>query len=135
MTIIRKTIALGVLFLFASGTCWAQKIEFKKVSAQTFRSLILEDEDNLLIDVSSKSEFNKARIKGAICAETSQKLFTILDTTPENLPVLIYCTSGKRSQRACWLIKEKYTHQVYTLKGGLNVWKKKGFRVEASADN
>lgn len=112
---------------------WAQKIEFKKVSAKTFQSLILEDEDNLLIDVNTKSEFDKVRIQGAICAETSQILFSILDTTPENLPVLIYCTSGERSHRACWLIKEKYPHQVYTLKGGMAIWEKKGFSVESSA--
>jgi len=126
---------ISTLILLVNLTCRAQKIEFKKVSAKKFQSLILEDEDNLLIDVSSKDEFNKARIQGAICAETSQKLFSILDTTPENLPVLIYCTSGKRSMRACWLIKEKYPHQVYTLKGGMEVWEKKGFSVESFTIN
>lgn len=135
MYIIKRLLPIGILLLLVSLTSQAQKIEFKKVSAKTFQSLILEDENNLLIDVSTKSEFNKARIQGAICAETSQKLFSILDTTPENLPVLIYCTFGERSLKACQLIKEKYPHQVYSLKGGMIVWEKKGFSIESSAEN
>jgi rhodanese-related sulfurtransferase len=130
----RKTLLIGIIFLLVNNMTWAQKIEFKKVSAKTFQSLILEDEDNLLIDVSSKIDFEEARIQGAICAETSQKLFSILDTTPENLPVLIYCTSGERSFKACWLIKERYPHQVYTLKGGMAIWEKKGFSIESSTN-
>ena len=133
MYIIKRLLPIVILLLLVNLTSQAQKIEFEKVNAKKFKSLILEDEDNLLIDVSSKDEFNKARIQGAICAETSQKLFSILDTTPENLPVLIYCTSGERSLKACQLIKEKYPHQVYTLRRGMALWEKKGFSVESSA--
>lgn len=125
----KRILLVSILSLFVSLNIQAQKIEFKKVSAKVFKALILEDKDNLLIDVNPKSVFDKARIQGAICAETSEILFSILDTTPENLPVLIYCRSGERSLKACWLIKEKYPHKVYNLVGGIENWKAKGFKI------
>lgn len=122
---------ISILILLVSLTSQAQIIEFKKVSAKNFQTLILEDNNHLLIDVSRKIDQLDGHIAGAIFAETSEKLFSILDTTPVNRPVLIYCKFGKRSQKACWLIKEKYPHKVYTLKGGITVWKEKGFSVES----
>ena len=115
--------------IFVNLNTQAQKIEFEKVSAKKFQALILEDEDYLLIDVDSKNLFNQSRIEGSISAETSQILYSILDTTPENLPVLIYCTSGDRSLKACKLVKENYPHKVFDLKGGLESWEAKGFKI------
>jgi len=125
----KRILLVSILFVFVNLSTQAQKMVFEKVSAKKFHALILEDEDNLLIDINSKSVFNKASIQGAINAETSQILFSILDTIPENLPILIYCTSGDRSLKACQLIKERYPHKVFDLKGGLESWEAKGYKV------
>lgn len=131
----KHILLISILFIFANLSTQAQKIEFEKLSAKKFHALILEDEDYLLIDVNSKSVFDKARIQGAICAETSQILFSILDTTPENLPILIYCKSGERSLKACWLIKEKYPHKIFNLNGGLESWEAKGYKVSSDLES
>ena len=125
----KHILLISILIIILSSKVEAQKMKFEKVSAKKFQALILEDEDNLLIDVDSKSVFDKARIQGSISAETSQILYSILDTTPENLPVLIYCTSGDRSLKACKLIKKSYPHKVFNLNGGLDRWEAKGFKI------
>jgi len=89
----------------------------------------------VLIDVSTTIDHLDGHIPGAIFAETSEKLFSILDTTPISHPILIYCKYGKRSQRAGWLIKEKYPHQVYSLNGGITEWNEKRFGINNSTIN
>jgi len=118
----KRILTISILLL-VSLTSQAQKIEFEKVNVKKFKSLILEDNNHVLIDVCTTSDQLDGHISGAIFAETSEKLFSILDTTPISSPILIYCKYGKRSQRVGWLIKEKYPHQVYSLKGGIEVWK------------
>ena len=125
----KHILLISILIVILTFEVQAQKIEFEKVSAKKFQALILEDEDYLLIDVDSKNVFNQSRIEGSISAETSQILYSILDTTPENLPVLIYCTSGDRSLKACSLVKEIYPHKIFSLKGGLESWEAKGFKI------
>lgn len=121
----KRILLISILIVLVTFTGQAQKIVFQNVSARKFQSLILEDNNHLLIDVSTSTDKLDGHIPDAISAETSEKLFSILDTTPASRPILIYCKYGKRSQRAGWLIKEKYPHQVYSLKGGFEVWKEK----------
>lgn len=131
----RKYCLISILLLLVTGYVHAQKIEFKKVSPKEFHSLIEEKNNHLLIDVSCEIECQAGKIPGAICAETSETLFSILDTTPSSRSVLVYCKFGKRSQKACWLIKEKYPHKVYTLKGGVKLWIENGFTVDSAVEN
>jgi len=126
---------ISILILLVNLTSQAQKIEFKKVSSKKFKSLILEDNNHVLIDASTTIDQLDGHIPGAIFAETSEKLFSILDTIPISHPILIYCKYGKRSQRAGWLIKEKYTHQVYSLKGGISEWNEKRFGINNATIN
>ncbi|WP_372640663.1 rhodanese-like domain-containing protein [Ancylomarina sp.] len=126
---------ISFLIVLVTFTVQGQKIEFKKVSARKFQSLILEDNNHLLIDVSRIIDHLEGHIASAVFAETSEKLFSILDTTPVLRPILIYCKYGKRSQRASWLIAEKYPHKIYTLRGGITLWKERLFNVESFTTN
>jgi rhodanese-related sulfurtransferase len=107
----------------------AQKIGFKKVSTNKFHSLIEEDNNHLLIDVSRKVDQIEGHIPNAIFAETSEKLYHILDTAPSTRPILIYCRHGKRCLKASWLIAEKYPHKIFALKKGIEDWKAKGYKI------
>ncbi|MCZ4693698.1 rhodanese-like domain-containing protein [Ancylomarina euxinus] len=135
MYIIKRLIPIGILLLLFNLTSQAQKIEFEKVSARKFQSLILKDNNHLLIDVSRTIDHLEGHIPGAIFAETSEKLFSILDTIPISRPILIYCKYGKRSQKASWLIAEKYPHKVFALKEGIENWKARGFNVTNTANS
>lgn len=120
---------LFLIVLFSNFTIQAQKIEFKKVDAIEFHSLIIKNNNHLLIDVGREEDHLEGYIKGAVFAETSEKLFSILNATPNSRPILIYCRYGKRSKKASWLIAEKYPHKIFTLQKGIESWKSKGFTV------
>ena len=125
----KRILLVGILSLFVNLNIQAQKIEFKKVSANKFHSLIEGNSNYLLIDVSREIDHLEGYIPNAIFAETSKKLYHILDTTPITRPILLYCKHGKRSKKVSWLIAEKYPHQIFTLKKGMEDWKAKGYKV------
>jgi len=130
MYITKRIFLINILILLACLTGQSQNIEFEKVNVKKFEALIKDDNNHVLINVCATNDEPKESISGSIFAETSKKLFSILDTTPVSRPILLYCKYGKRSQRAAWLIKEKYPHQVYSLKGGIEVWHEK--RIDLS---
>ncbi len=125
----KHVLLLSILSLFVSLSIHAQKIDFKKVGTNKFHSLIEEDNNHLLIDVSREIDRLEGHIPNAIFAETSEKLYHILDTTPSTRPILIYCKHGKRCLKASWLIAEKYPHRIFALKKGIEDWKAKGHKV------
>jgi rhodanese-related sulfurtransferase len=125
----KRILLISILFIFVSLSIQAQKIEFKKVGTNKFHSLIEEDNNHLLIDVSRKIDRLKGHIPHAVFSETSEKLYHILDTTPSTRPILIYCKHGKRCMKASWLIAQKYPHRIFALKKGFENWKSKGYKV------
>ncbi len=125
----KHLIYIGILLSFFTFNSHAQKIEFQRVSSKKFQSLILEKNQHLLIDVSRKIDRLEGHISGSVFAEQSEKLFSILDTTPPSRPILIYCKYGKRSQKAAWLVAEKFSHKIYTLKKGMDDWIAKGYKI------
>jgi rhodanese-related sulfurtransferase len=125
----KRILLVSILFLFVSLSIQAQKIEFKKLGPNKFHSLIEDDNNHLLIDVGRKIDRLEGHIPNAIFAETSEKLYLILDTTPTTRPILIYCKHGKRCLKASWLIAEKYPHRIFALKKGIEDWKAKGHKV------
>ncbi|RXQ95118.1 rhodanese-like domain-containing protein [Ancylomarina salipaludis] len=125
----KRIFLICLLILMTGLASQAQKIEFKKISAKKFQSLIQKDNNHVLIDVSRKIDHIEGYIAGALFAESSEKLYSILDTTPSSRSILVYCRYGKRSQKACWLIAEKYPHKIYSLAKGFEDWKAKGYKL------
>jgi len=50
----------------------------------------------------------------------------------KNKPVYLYCKSGMRSDKAAKILKEMGFKEIYTMKGGIDLWKKKGFELDKS---
>lgn len=83
--------------------------------------------DNVyLVDVREKDEFESAHIDGAHLIPLSQ--FHPTSIPMQSKPLVIYCRSGGRSQRACeLLVQAGYQNPVYNLDGGILSWMKQGF--------
>lgn len=80
----------------------------------------------VLVDVRTLTEWRAGRITGA-------KLQNVLETDSFKIAIqswdpartyLLYCRSGKRSQRAMEMMKEKGFTKVYDLEGGFQAWEK-----------
>ncbi len=81
-----------------------------------------------LLDVRTKEEWNAGHLKGAKLATVTEEGFlakakAALD--PEK-PVLVYCRSGKRSEKAAKELRKAGFSPVYELQGGIVAWEKAG---------
>ena len=76
--------------------------------------------DCCLVDVRQPIEFEAGRLSDlnlplSMLSENIQKL-------PQHKPIILYCKSGLRSEKAAYLLKNKGFNSIFTLKGGLQDW-------------
>ena len=81
----------------------------------------------VVIDVRTQEEFNEGHIEGAVlinihAADFKDKI-NALDKTGK---YLVYCRSGKRSNRAVLMMNEIGINDALNLIGGITAWKSAG---------
>lgn len=84
---------------------------YRKITAEQAKARMEANEDAIVLDVRTKSEYEEKHIPGAILIPNE----TIIDKQPESLPdlnaeILIYCRTGNRSRQA----SEKFIAMGYT---------------------
>lgn len=128
MTTKRTIITLAItliasLSLFATGKqeSPSPKVTVTKVSADQALALI-KDQGAILVDVRTQGEYDEGHIKGAIVIPNETIGSTAIAALPDkNVPVIVYCRSGRRSADAAnKLLSLGYT-KVYDL-GGIQSW-------------
>jgi rhodanese-related sulfurtransferase len=114
--VIIGVVALFIIFFVISF------VQAKKASsilnAEEFKNNMRKGQ---LIDVRTKDEYNTGHINGA----RSMYMGTIsreYRKLRHDQPVYIYCSNGKRSQRAAVYLLTKGYNQIYTLDKGLKSW-------------
>lgn len=103
------------------------------ISVTEFESK-LNTENYQILDVRTAGEFKAGYLKGALQADWLNKKEFEERTRYLNSekPLLVYCTSGVRSEQAAkWLLKKGFK-EVYNLKGGTAAWQVSGKKLEAS---
>lgn len=103
--------------------------EVKNISASQARDLIEKDKDVFILDVRTKEEYDDAHIKGANLIPI-QELEANLNKIPKDKKIVVHCAKGKRSARACEMLKDKGLKELYNVEGGINQWKSEGYPVE-----
>ena len=93
-------------------------------------------EQFILVDVREESEFNAARIpgamhigKGVIERDIEEK---IPDTTA---PIVLYCGGGYRSALAALNLQQMGYTNVISMDGGFRGWKEAGLVIDSSPGN
>ena len=85
----------------------------------------LQNQGTRIVDVRSKREYEEGHINGSINIpeyEINSKFEKIF--MDYNETIILYCSTGARSKRACKkLIKKGYTN-IYNLYGGIESWKR-----------
>lgn len=74
-----------------------------------------------LLDVRQPSEYKQSHIPGALLIPLSE-LPDRLSELDNQIPVITYCRSGKRSFAAGVFLKDSGFSEVYSIKGGMNSW-------------
>ncbi len=110
------------------------KGDIRHLDTKNFNNAILGQKGKL-VDVRTPKEYNNAHIPGAIMIDYNganfKNEFTKLD---KNVPVLIYCRSGRRSSRAMKVL-EGMGFTVYNLDKGFLKWKEDGMKIEGNHVN
>lgn len=95
-----------------------------EVNPDEFESLLKSSKNVVLIDVRTQDEFEEEHLPGALNIDFYSPDFEIkLKKFARNLPILLYCHSGRRSFQAAKRLSLLGFQEIYTLKGGIEAWK------------
>ena len=97
----------------------------KPITERRFQRLI-KKKNVALIDVRTLEEYTAGHIPDAMLLDVQQEGFAdSIQKLDKGKIYLLYCRSGKRSQKAIQLFRENGFAKVYHLKGGYSQWEGK----------
>lgn len=101
----------------------AQEISYRHISAEEAKAIIDSEEDYVILDVRTESEYAEGHIEGAILIPDYEIALRAENELPDkNALILVYCRSGRRSKSASEeLAKLGYTNVLEF--GGIIDWK------------
>lgn len=105
------------------------RTEVKNISVKQAKELIDKGKDLFILDVRTQNEYNEVHIKDANLVPVDD-LGQNIDKIPKDKKVLVYCLSGKRSAKACEMLKDKGLKELYNMEGGISKWQGDGYPVE-----
>ena len=87
----------------------------------------VELNDAILLDVRTKDEFNSGHIENSLNIDYFSDEFSInVDKLDKNIPIILYCRSGRRSGLSANKIKKLGFKEIYNLEGGVLEWIEQG---------
>lgn len=88
------------------------------------------DKKPLIIDLREVSSYTAGHINGAENIPYKKENFqTRASLYDKKAPILIYCGKGLKTSEAAQLLKESGFKNIYTLEGGFESWKNKGYEI------
>lgn len=102
----------------------------QNISCSEFFSILDTCNNAVVLDVRIYEEFVKDRIPGAVYAGEKEVLLDLVKDFDKNIPLLIYCEYGERSQTVMKILKKEGFSNLYHLKKGYEEWRKEGFPVD-----
>jgi len=95
-----------------------------------FHLRYITDSNSILFDVREFNEFRKSRIKGAVNVPSALDMETLADTLERDRSVFIYCDDNFRGMMAAEILTSRGFSKVYSLEGGLILWKKENMPLD-----
>ncbi|HQX52601.1 MAG TPA: rhodanese-like domain-containing protein [Planctomycetaceae bacterium] len=90
-------------------------------------------EQFIVVDVREESEFNAARIPGAVHIGKGVIERDIEEKIPDTAaPMVLYCGGGYRSALAALNLKQMGYTDVMSMDGGFRGWKEAGLEIDAT---
>ena len=83
----------------------------------------LQINDAILVDVRRDDEYINGHIENSINIDyMSDKFVEKTEMLDKNMPIILYCRSGRRSYLSAVKLSENGFKEVYNLKGGILSW-------------
>ncbi|WP_193323811.1 rhodanese-like domain-containing protein [Marinifilum sp. N1E240] len=118
------------LLICLTQVSYSQNDTVQVLSPKQFNRVAKLNNNAVVIDVRLEKDFKKGHIQGALLADTSEKLYQIIDSLGGKKTYLLYCKYGERSITAGKFIYEKYKIHVCSLEDGLDYWKELKMNIE-----
>ncbi len=83
------------------------------------------DSSSMILDVRTKEEYHEGHIPGAILIDVTktENFVSEIQSLDKSLSYYVYCRSGQRSSKACYLMSEVGIENGFNLLGGILEWK------------
>lgn len=102
------------------------------VDAEKFKTAIETDHNIQIIDVRTAEEFQSGHLKNAINIDINSNDFSEkAEKLYKEMPVYVYCQSGKRSLNAANELSTMGFKNIVNMSGGIKEWKSNGYEVTA----
>jgi len=92
-----------------------------EITVDSYADYQKSDDTHFLLDVREPEEIAIAAFKGAVNIPLG-KLPENINKIPSDVPVIILCHHGRRSLRACCILREFELMNSYSLRGGIDAW-------------
>ena len=96
--------------------------KFNNLAYSEFDSKFKTAQKPILIDVRSKSEYQRERIPNALHIDINSPNFRKRIQYLRKKPCFVYCKSGMRSSKACHIMLDMEFENINNLKGGIRAW-------------
>lgn len=113
------------LVVFIATSCAQKRTEgVTYVDVQGAKELIKQKSDLIIVDVRTLSEIEDGTIPEATVIDVKSDDFqTRIETLDKERDYLVYCRSGRRSERAVKMMKAAGFANLYMMDGGYLAWK------------
>lgn len=124
LILVATTATLSSLLLYGcSNNTSNDNINVKKISSEEAKSIIDSSNDEIIVDIREKNEYEEGHIKDSILIPLDTLENTIEDIIKDkDSQILVYCRSGRRSAEASKIIKSLGYTNIYDF-GGIIDWK------------
>ena len=124
-SLLKRSIVLLLFMQMSLVCCQSAEAEAQIVNKEKVYSLLQQVEEGSvqLLDVRTPEEFNRGAIPGALNLDIRSEDFTEqLEDLDKDKPVILYCQSGFRSNKAAGILLSLGFTQVLDYKGGYSDW-------------
>lgn len=95
---------------------------YKLVSAQQAKKILLEDENAILADVRDSQSYNESHDPASIHL-TNKNVLEFMRNTDKGTPIILMCYLGNSSQVMAQYLVGQGFYNVYSINGGYEEWK------------
>ncbi len=92
------------------------------ISTSELAARMNSEENILIIDTRSRSEYDTSHIQGALFVDYENPNLLFLKEIPRSRQIILYCTVGYRSEKIGELVLEQGFNLVFNLYGGITQW-------------
>ncbi len=118
-----KIIAMMILIIMPVNSCGKEieSVNYQTINAEEAKAIIDTEEDIVILDVRTKTEFDAGYIPNAMLIPDAQLKEEVEMRIPDkDTKILIYCRSGNRSAKSAKLLVEMGYTNVFDFGGIIN---------------